>query len=134
MSEGQAILLTKPWVLQDLERTFHQAFNPKSLDIGRKANGLKAYHEFDAVSEDGRIIAIVDNHTWLRKNGRPCNDRIAKLYQAILFLSMAWAERKLLVLTDHDTYLGFGQESDGKLPKGVELYHAALANPKSGCN
>jgi hypothetical protein len=86
-------------------------------------------YEFDAVSDDGTTVAIIDDKPWLSGRGEKAAGRVADLYQKLYFLGLAWAETKLLIFTERDAYLGFGQESDGKLAKGIKLHH--IPTPKT---
>jgi len=115
---------TKAKVREELSKTIPGAvFRPKRLPLGRKADGLMAYHDFDAVSDDGTVAVLIDEDRWLSGDGERNAGRVSALYQKVYFLSLTTAITKLLVLTDRDTYLGFGRESDGRLPEDVKLWH-----------
>ncbi|MEW6141586.1 MAG: hypothetical protein AB1597_00305 [Chloroflexota bacterium] len=123
---------TNQYVRDALVREFPgRTFAPKSLSIGRKSDLLQAKYEFDAVSDDGTVVAIVDDGPGLSGDGERDAGRVATLYQKLYFLTLTTAITKWLVLTDRDAYLGFSQESDGKLAKGIKLHH--IPGPETKC-
>jgi hypothetical protein len=115
------------YVRGELSRIFLGVlFKPARVALGRTSDGLTVYHEFDAVSEDRTVVAIIDNAPWLYGEGERDAARVSMLYHELYLLSLTTAISKLLVLTDRSTYLGFGQESDGLISKDIKLVHIAL--------
>jgi len=82
------------------------------------------YHEFDAVSDNGRIVASVK--TASGTGGRTPAGKVTSCIAELYFLSLARANKKFLVLTSADFYRMFVAAMDGKIPNGVEVLHIAL--------
>ncbi len=112
--------------LESLNRQFPgETFSPRRLMVGRGSDLQWVYHEFDAVSDDGRIVGLIDDKPWLTRSGQVASARVAELYQKLYLLGLTSAQYRLLVFTDRDSFLGFGRESDGKLGPGTKLIYAA---------
>lgn len=82
------------FVRGELERRFSQSFTSRRLKLVTDGN-----HEFDAVSEDGKIVVSIKASSGLTSGGHlpsgKFNDNIAELY----FLSLVEAEQRILVVT-----------------------------------
>lgn len=81
------------------------------------------YHEFDAVSENGRVVASVKTAT---APGRHPASNTTNCLAELYFLSMAPARRKILVLTSPEFHETFRIALAGKLPGNVEIMHVPL--------
>ncbi|HEY7596017.1 MAG TPA: hypothetical protein VH969_22940 [Actinophytocola sp.] len=81
------------------------------------------YHEFEAVSDNGRIVASVKTAAG---NGRHPAGTISNCLAALYFLSLVRAHRKILVLTSPEFHAMFMIAMDGKIPHGVEIMHVPL--------
>jgi hypothetical protein len=84
------------------------------------------YHEFDAVSDNGRIVASVKTASGQTVAGRPPAAKVTSCIAELYFLSLARAHKKLLVLTSADFLELFRTAMAGKVPHGVEIRHMAL--------
>jgi len=117
----------EPFVRKELGRWFSgHVFSEKALPVGKKRNGTNAYHKFDAVSEDGAIVASIKSHSWKTSGGKRPAGKIGAIYQALYFLSLVKAETKLLILTDEEAYKGFLKDSDGKVTSVVRIEFCPL--------
>ena len=100
-----------------LESKFGKTFSKQSLNVGIKKDGTNAKHEFDAVSDDGKIVVEIKTHS-----GKASAGKIKSAYTDVYFLSLfKGAEQKILFLTDKDFCGAFQRISDGKLPDNVSL-------------
>ena len=81
------------------------------------------YHEFDAVSENGRIVAAVKTAT---ATGRHPASNMANCLAELYFLSMAPGRRKILVLTSPEFHEMFRTAMAGKIPGNVEIMYVPL--------
>src|SRR2546427_4538976 len=111
-----------------LPERFHQRFEKRALRVGTKQDGSPAMHEFDAVSENGDIVASIKAHSGKTTGGNPPQGKFNSAFAEVLFLSIVPAREKYLVLTDPRFHELFRSKADGKLPSGVKL----LLLPVSG--
>lgn len=102
-------------VREILSKEFGVAFSKKKLPLKTR----KAPHEFDLVSEDGKIIGEVksDKHT---DKGFPTT-RFPRAMLACRYLELVNAERKLMIFTDREFYAKFRQKSSGLLIDNIEI-------------
>lgn len=82
------------------------------------------YHEFDAVSDNGRVVASVKTAAGGRS--RHPAGKVASCLAELYFLSLVRAHRKYLVLTSADFHRMFLTAMAGKIPNGVEIVHIPL--------
>ncbi|MGH3763323.1 hypothetical protein [Actinophytocola sp.] len=82
------------------------------------------YHEFDAVSDDGRVVASVK--TAAGGAGRHPSGKVTNCLAELYFLSLVRAHRKLLVLTSAEFHRSFLTAMAGKIPHSLEVLHVAL--------
>lgn len=115
------------YVRKQLTEKFGQPFSKKRLSIGYKANGQPTTREFDAVSEDGAIVADIKSSTGKTSGGKNPSGKVAAAYKDLYFLSLVKAPRRLLILTDPNFYAILQRNSDGKLAPGLELLHIPLS-------
>jgi hypothetical protein len=109
------------YVRTELARQFGRRFEKKALVLSQRSDGSDATHEFDAVSEDGRIVAAIKSSSGKTSGGRLPSGKIAAAYKDLYFLSLARAERRFLVLTDPEFHAIFIGNCDGKLAAGIEV-------------
>lgn len=83
-------------------------------------------HEFDAVSKGQTVVVSIKALSGKTAGGRNPSGKVSDANAELLFLCLARAPKRLLVLTDERFYTLFKKESDGKLPPGVELLHISL--------
>ena len=115
-------ILVEPYVRKELGKLYPEhSFAEKSLRLGRKRDGSFATHNFDAVSEDGTIVATIKSGGWQTSGGKNPSGKIGQIFQSLYFLGLVDAEVKLLVLTDEEAYQGFSRGTDGKLAKDVQV-------------
>ncbi len=82
------------------------------------------YHEFDAVSDNGRIVASVK--TAAGGNSRHPAGKVTSCLAELYFLSLVRAHRRYLVLTSADFHRMFTTTMAGKIRNGIEIVHVPL--------
>lgn len=115
----------EPYVRDWLTNKFGKPFRSEFLSL----SGVKdrpARHEFDAVSEDRKIVCGIKTASWTTSGGKRGSGKIQGAYAELYFLDHVEAEQKYLVLTDPEFYEKLGEDSRGKLPPGVDLLHCEL--------
>jgi hypothetical protein len=128
MTDTRAYHEAEAWVRDHgLPRLFEgRRFKKLELEIGVKRDGSPAFHEFDAVSEDGRVVASVSCAAGRTSGDRAPTGQSRYAYKEVYFLSRTKASKKILVLADELLFSVFTKESDGKLPEGVGLMHVRV--------
>lgn len=111
----------EPAVLELLAQAFGQPFTKQFLNVGLRKDGSPRLHEFDAVSADKSIVAGIRSSSGLTSGGRRPAGKIAGAFKEAYFLTLAEANRKLLVVTDAEYYNILSQEFDGLLPPQIEI-------------
>lgn len=106
----------EPYVRAELERIYGVRFVSKVLPLTTGGR-----HEFDAVAEDGSIVASIKSHSGKTATGR----RPAAKYQACVaemyFLSLVDAPKRVLVLTTKAWHEMFVRYIDGRRHSAVEI-------------
>lgn len=90
------------------------------------AKGRVAKHEFDAVSEDRKIVCAIKTASWKTSGGKRGAGKIQGAYAEIYFLNLVDAEEKYLVLTDPEFFENLRRDSEGKLAPKIELLYCEL--------
>ncbi|HEY0452070.1 hypothetical protein [Actinophytocola sp.] len=80
------------------------------------------YHEFDAVSDNRRIVASIKTASGGRHPTGNVLNCIAELY----FLSLVRASKRILVLTSGEFQELFARTMDGKVAHGIEISYIPL--------
>ncbi len=81
------------------------------------------YHEFDAVSDNGRIVASVKTAA---AGGRHPAGTLTNCLAELYLLSIVRANKKILVLTSPDFHQMFVAAMAGKIPNGITVMHVPL--------
>lgn len=117
----------EPWVRNWLSNQFPgHIFESRVLPLTRITWDSPGNHEFDAVSEDGRIVASIKGHSWKTRTGNLPMAKYASLYQELYFLSLAEADKRFLILTNKELFDDFRNRSRGKIADGIELIFCLL--------
>lgn len=109
-----------------LPSRFRLNFDKRKLAVGLRHDGSESYHEFDAVSADGRIVVSIKASSGPTSGGNVPDGKIKGAYAELHFLGLVDAPERYLVLTDQEFYRIFSSVSEGKLPPLVELLHIPL--------
>jgi len=84
-------------------------------------------HEFDAVSEDGSIIASIKAHSGRTSGGNIPSGKIFACIAELYYLSLANAPTRLLVLTNPQFFEIFKRKMREAVVDGVAIEHIPLS-------
>lgn len=104
----------EPWVRDRLAERFGQRFAPLVLPLAPGGT-----HEFDAVSEDGRIVASIKANSGLTSGGNHPTGKVATCLNEVYFLTLVDADVRLLVLTNPDFHTIFTKVTAGQIAPGI---------------
>lgn len=105
-----------------MPKTFGQNFHSERLPLSSGG-----HFDFDAVSEDGRIAALISTSSEKTTSGKGGSGKVMKLHSDMLFLLLANVERRIIILTEIDMYNKcLREKSDGRVPLNIEIYHAEI--------
>ena len=83
--------------------------------------------EFDAVSEDRRVVITISTSRHQTTSGRRGAGKLNKVRSDILFLTLCKARRRVVVLTESDMFHTCqSQKTAGRLPRSVEFLLARI--------
>jgi hypothetical protein len=79
------------------------------------------------VSDDDKIVATISTSNSFTAGGKHAVGKLMKLRSDMLFLTMAEAERRVIVLTERDMYERCIAEKDGgRVPPEIEFVLAQI--------
>lgn len=116
----------EPYVCTWLTNKFGKPFQSEFLTL----SGVKdrpARHEFDAVSEDRKIVCGIKTASWTTSGGKRGSGKIQGAYAELFFLNLVQADQKYLVLTDPEFFEKLREDSRGKLPLKIDLLYCPLS-------
>lgn len=108
-----------------LKGKFGQSFNSIFLSLVRVQDQAHT-HEFDAVSEDRKIVCSIKTASWKTGGGKRGSGKIQGAYAEIYFLDHVDADEKYLVLTDSEFYGNLKRNLRGRLAPGIGLLNCEL--------
>ncbi len=89
--------------------------------------------DFDAVSADEKIGAVISCSSGVTKSGRAAMPKLHKIRSDCLFLLLASLDRRILLFSDHALFrLVEAEKKSGRFPREVELYHVSLPTELDG--
>jgi hypothetical protein len=97
-------------------------FGPRVLPYATRIDGTIAFHKFDLVSPDNQIVAEVKTHK-IRASGNIPSAKILDTYVACEILEKVLTKTKMLVLTDFSFYQSFRKNSEGRIPRQIEVVY-----------
>jgi hypothetical protein len=124
MADTSAQKRAAEWVRNNwLKDRFGKLFEKKTYRLNTGAEV-----EFNAVSQDGKIIAFISTSTPLVPKGSVGRGKLSKVRADALFLSMAEGNlERLLIYTDKEMMnLVAGECRAGRLPRNITVLHAPL--------
>lgn len=129
MANSKVQLVVEKWVRETwLADRFGQAFR-----LTRMPLSTGGYFSFDAVSEDNSIVANISTSNAFTAGGRGAAAKIQKLRADMLFLLMADAQKRFIVLTEKDMFdLCQREKANGRVPFAIEFLHAPLSPQLAG--
>jgi hypothetical protein len=78
-------------------------------------------HEFDAVADDGSVVASIKSASGKTRGGRHPAGKVHAAISELYFLSLVDAPARQLILTTPDFYEIFIRTLSGKLTPGIEV-------------
>lgn len=123
MADTRAQVEVEDWIRKSwLPDKFGQQFRRERLSLS--AGGV---FDFDAVFEDDRIVASISTSSRKTSSGKRGTGKLQKLRADMLFLTMVKADKKLIILTEHDMYEECRKEKKaGRVPLEIDFYLADL--------
>lgn len=104
------------YVREQLTKRFGQPFHAKVLQLVTGGD-----HEFDAVSDDGAIVATVKAASGLTSGGKIPQGKINTAVAELYFLSLVEAQMRMLVLTTPAFHSILARRMRGRLASGIEI-------------
>jgi hypothetical protein len=105
--------IMEEWLPEKLGTSFH------SLPVKLKSGGD---YRFDAVSEDGSIVAAISTSAAKTSSGKSAIGKLSKIRADMYFLLLSSAKRKLLLFTEQDMFERFiAEQEKGRVAEGIEL-------------
>ena len=106
---------------EGFQKKLYTGRNDRTLIVGHRSNGEAIKHEFDIVSEDKSIIGEVKSYKYTKK--AHANTRFPRVLEACRYLEMIPAARKMLVLTNEETYKVMQHDLDGLISSDIKIIH-----------
>lgn len=106
----------EPWVRDRLAERYGRGFVPRVLPLAPGGT-----HEFDAVSNDRRIVASIKANSGLTSGGNHPTGKVATCLNEVYFLTLVDAEERLLVLTNPDFHAIFIRATAGQIARGIKV-------------
>jgi len=123
MADSRTRLKIEKWIREIwLPQKYGQEFSAEHLQLFSGG-----YFDFDAVSEDGTIVASISTSSARTRSGRRAAGKIHKLRGDMLFLLMVQANKRIIVLSEKDMcdYL-IKEKDNGRVPLQIEFVHAPI--------
>lgn len=123
MADSRVQLQVEDWVRREwLPGQFNQYFRRERLCL--TAGG---FFDFDAVSVDNTIVANISTGSGITAGGKSPAGKLQKLRADMMFLLMAQATKRLIVLTEKDMYeLCRKEKLNGRVPEEIDFLLAEL--------
>lgn len=123
MADTRVQLEVEDWVRQNwMPKQFGQQFRRERI---RLTSG--GFFDFDAVSADNLIVATISTSAGATSGGKHPTGKLMKLRSDMLFLSLAEAQRRIIVLTDPDMHqLCLKEKEGGRIPPSIEFQLAPI--------
>lgn len=117
LADTRIQLEVEDWVRRNCMPThFGKRFSRERLPL--RSGGV---FDFDAVSDDHSIVATISTSGAKTRGGKHAVGKILKLRSDMLFLAMAEASRRVIVLTERDMFEQCGREAAGGRRLGGNL-------------
>lgn len=106
----------EPYVRAQLQAIHGVAFNSRVLRLSTGGT-----HEFDAVSEDGSIVASIKSLSAKTRRGKRPAAKYSTCLAELYFLSLVDAPKRVLVLTTPEWHSMFERYIEGRLAPGLTV-------------
>lgn len=123
MADTRVQLEVEDWVRKNwMPQFFGVKFSRERLTL--RSGGV---FDFDAVSSDEKIVATVSTSSSKTASGKLGVGKLMKIRSDMLFLLMAPAERRIVVLTEKDMFDRCLKEREGgRVPPEIEFVCAEI--------
>jgi hypothetical protein len=111
----------EPFVRQQLSEEFGMPFYSRVVALTTGGT-----HEFDAVSEDGKVVAAIKSASGKTAGGNVPAGKIRGVEAELYYLSLASARTRTLVVTDQEFYEMICKRLTGRLAPGLSIRLVAL--------
>ncbi len=123
MADTTVQLEVEDWVRRNwLPQKFGQKFHRERLRLS--AGGL---FDFDAVSEDEKVIAVISTSGAKTRRGRSGAGKLMKIRADVYFLLLVESAKRIVLFTEKDMLDRFNREQQaGRVPREIESYLAEI--------
>ena len=125
MADTKAQIEAEKWIREEyLPKKYGQSFRQKNLDLQSRTQS-----KFDAVSDDGEIVAVLCTSTGYDPNGKVDTDKLMKVRSdALRFLMLeAKPQKRLMLFTDPSMIdLVKDEKKKGRFPSELEILRVKL--------
>src|SRR5579884_2438349 len=123
MADTRIQLEVEDWVRRNwMEAQYSTKFSRERLRL--RSGG---FFDFDAVSQDGSIVATISTSGAKTSGGNYAVGKILKLRSDMLFLILVETKRRIIVLTERDMCDQCTKEFEaGRVPKEIEFVCAEI--------
>ncbi len=118
LAEVESPMNAEKRVKEALKREFGQDFKRRVLQVGRVMDGSPAYKEFDAVSSDSKIVAMVKDYSAQNEIGN--QTRHARVIRDLYYLCLAQADQRFMYLS-REFLEWFRKQRDASVPSDVKI-------------
>jgi len=108
--------VVEPYVRGILQREYGCPFHCRRLTLSTGGS-----HEFDAVSEDGQVVASIKAASGRTAGGKNPSGKIKDAEAELYYLTLAPGRERLLVLTDPEFHDIMVRRLSGRLASGLAL-------------
>ncbi len=106
-------------VQTDLAKEFGQTFTEKRLPVGCRWDGTVAYKGFDAVSAEGKVVAMVKNYSASNLVGN--QTRKARVMQDLYHLSLVDGAEWRIMYLSRQFYNWFVGQPDAAIASAIKV-------------
>ncbi len=123
MADTTVQLEVEDWIRRNwLPQKFGQKFHRERLRLS--AGGL---FDFDAVSEDEKIIAVISTSSAKTRRGKSAVGKLTKIRSDVYFLLLVESAKRVVVFTEKDMLDRFNKERQaGRAPREIDSYLAEI--------
>lgn len=125
MADTKAQNEAEKWIREEyLPKKYGQSFHQKNLDLQSRTQS-----KFDAVSDDGEIVAMICTSAGFMSSGKVATDELMKVRSdALRFLMLeATPQKRLMIFTDQSMIdVVKDEKKKGRFPSELEILRVKL--------
>jgi hypothetical protein len=125
MADTKAQIEAENWIREQyLPKKYGQSFRQKNLDLQSRTQS-----KFDAVSDDGEIVAMISTSAGFTSSGKVATDELMKVRSdALRFLMLeAKPQKRLMIFTDQSMIdVVKDEKKKGRFPKELDILKVKL--------